>query len=81
MPVKIMGLQDVNFVNDAGEKVAGTTIHYCYKDDNVNGMAVDKVFVRVDSSIKIPKGIAPNATATMVFNRKGKLASLQIASA
>ena len=77
MEVKITGVQVIDFTNQDGERIAGTKIHFAYKEDNVNGMAVDTVFVRKDSPISTD-GLAPNVGAVMHFNRKGKLTGLQV---
>ena len=78
MQVKITGIQVIDFTNRDGEKISGTKIHYAYNEDNVNGMAVDTVFVNNGGSIALPDGLAPNASATMYFNKRGKLTGLQV---
>jgi hypothetical protein len=78
MEVRILGMQVIDFTNREGERIAGTKLHIAFREENVSGMAVDTVFLRKDSPIAIPDGLAPNVIAVMHFNRKGKLTGLQV---
>ena len=78
--VRVLGIQVVDFIANNGDRVAGTKIHYACKDENVDGMAAETVFIRKDSPIAIPAGIVPGGNAIMNFNRKGKLTELQASS-
>ena len=78
MEARILGIQVVDFINKEGEHIAGTKLHYASKEDNVNGMGVDTVFVHKNGNIELPDGIAPNVSALIHFNKKGKLTGLQV---
>lgn len=55
MKVTVLGKRVLNFKTDKGEVVQGTQIFICYPTNNVEGQLVDKVFIPINSPIKIPQ--------------------------
>lgn len=45
MNVQLMGVQNLDFENDKGEKILGIKLHIAYKDQYVSGFKCDSKFV------------------------------------
>lgn len=73
MRVKLVGVQHVNFTNNAGETINGTNIFCVFKDENVEGLRTEKFFIRPE--IKLPD-CKLNDTIEISFNMKGKVEML-----
>ncbi len=74
MRAKIIGIADVNFKDQSGREVSGTSIYAAFADENVNGLKAEKFFV--NNSIELPKDLKANDTVEMSFNYKGKIDSI-----
>ena len=46
MTIKVIGKRNVSFKGVDGNQVTGKTVYYVYKDQNVDGVAPDKTFIR-----------------------------------
>lgn len=73
MQVKLVGVQRVNFTNNAGEAIKGTNIFCAFKDENVEGLRTEKFFLK--DEIKLPD-CKINDTIEISFNMKGKVEML-----
>lgn len=71
MHVQLVGIQEVNFTNNNGEKVEGRNIFTAFQDENVKGLRTEKFFVK--ASIPIPKDVKVNDMIEVAFNHKGKV--------
>ena len=58
MQMKLVGIAPVNFTNNVGEKIVGQNVFVLYKDENVNGLKADKLFLK--EGIEIPKDVKIN---------------------
>lgn len=45
MNVNLMGVQNLDFENDKGEKIQGIKLHIAYKDQYVSGLKCDSKFL------------------------------------
>lgn len=71
MQAKLLGIQEINFTNDAGISVNGINIFCAFKDENTEGLRTEKFFLK--DGITLPKEIKINDTLDIVFTRKGKV--------
>lgn len=70
----VLGKKAVSFTAADGKVIEGTTLFVAYDDDNVIGMAADKIFI---SAAKMPKGnIEVGSDIDIYFNRFGKVDSI-----
>ena len=46
MQVKLVGVQPVNFINNNGETINGTNIFCAFRDENVDGLRTEKLFIK-----------------------------------
>ena len=74
MLIRLLGLKQVNFMSDTGDRVEGTTLYIAHPDPDVTGNYAGDVFVRKE--IAIPQGIKPGDDLDMQFTKKGKLISI-----
>lgn len=80
--MKLLGRQILDFTDrQTGEVIAGIKLHFCYKDDNVLGEAVDAKFFRKDSpfyelAFKLPIG----CDFKFDYTPKGKVCDLILLS-
>lgn len=72
------GIQEVDFVNDQGERVEGTKLYIGYRDDKVVGQRTDKLFLK--KGFPIPKELAPGAVLELSFDINKRLDRLQVIS-
>lgn len=70
MQVKLVGLQRVNFTNNAGEVIKGTKLFCAFRDENVEGLRTESFFIKPE--IKIPE-CKINDAIELSFNMKGKI--------
>lgn len=70
MTFTVLGIQPVNFTNNAGETIKGTNLFCAYENENVNGFRTDKFFIKPE--IKLPE-IKLKDSIIISFNMKGKV--------
>jgi hypothetical protein len=70
MVAKVVGIKKVEFTNDNGEHILGTTVHYNGIDLEVEGVVAESVFVKLPFTV--PEGLALGMDIHVDFNRKGK---------
>ena len=78
--VKVVGIQNVDYVNKRNQLVKGITLHCVLDDDRVNGQAVESYFIsaRNDDAFEIAKGVSPGASITVYYNRYGYVDNVQV---
>lgn len=74
MQVKLIGCQRICFTNNNGENINGTNIYVAFKDENVEGLKTEKLFLK--ENIVLPKDTKLNDTLDISFNMKGKVESI-----
>lgn len=65
MVAKVLGIRrGIDFTSDDGKQIRGTKLHICYRDYNVEGLAVKSLFVKdeIDCS-----GIKPDTEYDFIF--------------
>lgn len=71
MKMTLVGLQRVNFDNAKGETVKGNNIFVAFKDENVEGLKTEKLFLK--EGIELPKEVKINDVIDVSFNMHGKV--------
>lgn len=71
MQAKLLGVMPVNFRNNQGEEISGTNIFVAFKDENVEGLRAEKLFLK--ENIPFPDNIKLNDNLEIAFNYKGKV--------
>lgn len=74
MRVQLLGVQRIEFTNASGEKITGNNFFISFKDENVEGLKTEKLFIK--EGIEIPKELKLNDTIEVTFNMKGKVESV-----
>lgn len=74
MRVQLLGVQRIEFNNANGEKISGNNFFISFKDENVEGLKTEKLFIK--EGIEIPKDLKLNDTIEVTFNMKGKVESV-----
>lgn len=76
--VKIVGVRKVNFTDkQTGNTVSGVTYFFTFKQDGVDGVAADKVFIHQDRLVDLSYLPSPGDEVILLWNRYGKLADVQ----
>jgi len=77
MKIKVVGIQNIDYINKAGRHVSGVNIHAMYTDNRTEGYAVDKFYLPADfpnlENVKI------NSDVDVYFNQYGKVDFLVVA--
>lgn len=71
MQMQLVGVAPVNFTNNAGETIKGQNIYVLFKDENVNGLKADKLFLK--DGIELPKDAKINDMLEVSFNMRGRV--------
>lgn len=71
MQMKLVGIAPVNFTNNVGEKIVGQNAFVLYKDENVNGLKADKLFLK--EGIEMPKDVKINDMLDISFTNRGRV--------
>lgn len=71
MQAKLLGVMPVNFRNNNGKEISGTNIFVAFKDENVEGLRAEKLFLK--ENIPFPDNIKLNDNLEIAFNYKGKV--------
>lgn len=78
MEVKLLGLQELDFVTNSGDKIQGYNMFVSFPDANVEGVKTEKLFIK--DSIELP-ACQLNDTLDIGFNMKGKVETLKLTKA
>lgn len=73
MQVKLLGLQRLSFISNAGDTINGTNLFCAFKDEKVEGLRTEKFFIKPE--VKIPE-CKINDIIEISFNMKGKVEML-----
>lgn len=78
--VKVVGIQNVDYVNKKNQQVKGVTLHCVIDDDRVNGQAVESYFIsaRNNDVYEAAKGISLGSNIVVYYNRFGYVDSVQV---
>lgn len=78
--VKVVGIQDVDYVNKRNQPVKGVTLHCELDDDRVDGQAVESYFIsaRNSDAYEIAKGISLGASISVYYNRFGNVDGVNV---
>lgn len=65
MVAKVLGIRrGIDFTSDDGKQIKGTKLHICYRDNNVDGLAVKALFVKDDIDCSL---IKPDTDYDFIF--------------
>lgn len=79
MKVKILGIQDVNYISrKTGNPVVGTTLHASFSDAQVLGTAVNKIFISDNLHLPCIKDLAIGQTVDIEYNNRGFVCGCEI---
>ncbi len=72
--MKVVGKQKINFTNKDGEEIKGIKLHCLSNSSNVEGQAVETIFInkRSNDSYAVANSVAINGNIEVSFNRWGK---------
>lgn len=73
--ITCVGLRQVDFVNNEGERVSGTSVFYTQQDDNVEGVAAGKLWVPGDKWFDLKVRPKVGGKYIVFYNKKGKVHS------
>jgi hypothetical protein len=74
MRSQLVGIQHIQFTNNNGEEIKGKSIFVAFKDENVQGLRTEKLFLK--EGIELPKDTKINDAIEISFNYKGKVESI-----
>lgn len=74
---KLLGYRHLEFTNNQGELIKGGNIYTAYKHPDVDGLCVQKFFLK--DGISLPEGIKLNDMIRIHFNMNGKVESIEAA--
>lgn len=72
MKMKVLGVQPVNYDSKkTGEHVSGSSLHVVYNDAQVQGQAVDKVFISSRLNLPAMALISVGSDINIEYNGRG----------
>ena len=74
MKVILLGVRKLDFTTQDGQ-VKGTQLFIAFDEDDVQGKATDKIFIKSD--MQLPK-LEINKPFNVFFNRKGKVEAITL---
>ena len=77
MKVNLLGSREVNFKNNEGQAITGTSVWLAWSltGENASGYEAEKFFIADSGAVKLPV-LTLDAEYEADFNNKGKLVSL-----
>lgn len=75
MRTQVLGIQKVDYTNKQNRQVTGTTFHVSFDDANVDGLAVDNIYI--SSRYTIPP-VMVGDTVDFYFDRRGNFDNLNV---
>jgi len=72
---EVVGVKVCNFTSSDGNLIVGQSVYHCFKEENVEGVACDKIFLRDDSGFPALK---VGDKIDVSYNRRGKIESVSI---
>ena len=76
--IEVVGLRDVNFTDDKGRSVDGTSVYYLIQADGVEGKMSGKLFVSRDRRKQLSFFPAPGDTVAVSYDRYGKASEFKL---
>ncbi|WP_125140340.1 hypothetical protein [Clostridium transplantifaecale] len=79
MKAKVVGIQIINYTSKkTGQPVSGTSLHVEFTDAQVEGTAVDKVFL--SSQLNLPElcNVTLNTNVDIEYNNRGYVQGLRV---
>lgn len=81
MKVKVLGIQNVDYVSrKTGNPVKGTTLHCSFPDAQVQGDAVESIFVSDNLRIDCISKIKPDSAVNVEYNHRGYVCNVTLLS-
>lgn len=78
MKAKVLGIQKVDYTSrKTNKQVTGVTLHISYPSSNVDGQAVETVFISERSNVSLD-GVGLDSTVELSYNRWGSVDNLAI---
>lgn len=74
MEVTFLGKKKINFENERGEQISGTTVFFAFPEDGIDGLMAGKAFLR--GSIEIP-AVKSGEQVDLTFNNRGKVTAMR----
>ena len=75
--IEIVGLRDVNFTDDSGRVVDGTSVYYLTAVDDVQGKMSGKLFVSRERRKQLSFFPTVGDTVMVIYDRRGKAIDFQ----
>ena len=76
--IEVVGLRDVNFTDDNGRTVDGTSVYYLIQADGVVGKMSGKLFVSRDRRKQMTFFPEPGDTVAVSYDRYGKASEFKL---
>lgn len=79
MKAKVVGIQIISYTSKrTGQPVSGTSLHVEFNDAQVEGIAVDKIFL--SSTINLPDlaNVTLNSNVDFEYNNRGYVQGLRV---
>lgn len=73
--ITCVGLRHLDFVNNQGERVSGTSVFYTQEDENIEGLAAGKLWVSADKWFDLKVQPKVGGKYMVFYNKKGKVHS------
>lgn len=74
MNVKLIGVSELDFTTQDGNRIKGMNMYISYPDENVKGERAEKIFVK--EGIAVPEGVKLGSQIDVSFNMRGKVESI-----
>lgn len=80
MEGRVLGIQQLNYVSKkTGNPVVGVTLHCAFKDPEVTGECIERVFVSDNLNLRhVLDSIWPGDTIDVTYNRRGYVAGVSL---
>lgn len=77
MGFEVLGIQEISYVNKAGKPVNGVNLHVSFEQKNVNGVAVDKLYISKAKYQDMPM-VQVGDNIKVMYNRWGSVESIDL---
>lgn len=69
----LVGMKDSDFMGSDGKQVNGVNLYFTYEDENVKGVATERVFVHSDRFLKLSFVPELGGACDLRYNKYGKI--------
>lgn len=81
MKAKVLGIQNVDYISrKTGNPVKGTTLHCAFPDPQVQGDAVESIFVSDNLRLTNLAKIKPGDKVDVEYNHRGYVCNVELLS-